>query len=296
MSRLSQYFSIAALMVVSSAAHAQYTASSAGPINSAGTFGDSGNGGFSGTYTGPSTIFSSFSFAGDLTSQMAGTWESDSAWNVTMPNSGFGYSFTPSGNGTYAGTVNVAASFNGLFWLNNNDVTNFDAFQNFDNGAGTDAVWNNVSMSYSGSVSPYANLGTFNQGASFTFDTVGSTGISDTEIALFTSTGTLVGTNDDIDAGANNFLSSLNSGVLANNKYILVVGGYDSFFANGVAVPGVDASSFGAFNLNLNGSSVSTGSIASGEFKVYNFEVVPEPGTMAAVGLGVAALLRRRRK
>lgn len=34
----------------------------------------------------------------------------------------------------------------------------------------------------------------------------------------------------------------------------------------------------------------------SGDFAVTKFEVVPEPGTMAAIGLGVAALLRRRKR
>jgi hypothetical protein len=34
----------------------------------------------------------------------------------------------------------------------------------------------------------------------------------------------------------------------------------------------------------------------AGDISVASFEAVPEPGTMAAIGLGVAALLRRRKR
>ena len=295
MAKLNTALMATALAIVSTAANAQFGVTNAGPLDSATDFGDPSNSTFSATYTGSSTIFSSFTFGGDLTSQMAGTWESDSAIAVSVPGSSVDYSFTPSGNGSYSGTVNVAASFNGLFWYNNGDVANFETFQGFDNGPGVDATWSNVAMDWSGSVTHFGSLGTFAGGSTFLFDTAGSTGIDDTELALFSSTGTMLGTNDDTTT---DLLSSLDSGALAAGDYVLVLGGYNSFFANGIAVPGSDAGTFGAFNLNLNGSSVSTGSLDPGTFKTYTFTVapVPEPASMAALGLGVAALLRRRRK
>lgn len=293
MSKLHTSLSIPALLILCSAANAQFNASATGPINSFGYLGDSANGNFTRTYSGPSTIFTSLAFSGRLTSVAGATWESDSMWNVTGTGVGPGYQLTPSGNGEYTAPVDINASTNGLFWFQGGASVNFGAFQDSNAPNTVQASWTNVSFNYSNSVSHAANLGTFVNPSSLTFDTNGSTGISDTHIALYTASGTKLFEDDD---SGTDLLSSFTAAGLAHDNYILVIGSFQSTFADGFAIPGVDSLNYGAYNVNLNGSSVGTGTIASGEFKTYSFQVVPEPGTMAVVGLGVAALLRRRRK
>ncbi len=290
MSRL-RYLLLGSAFIVAGA-NAQFTASHAGPLNSVGIFGDPANQGFSATYTGPSTIFTSLHYTASLTSNMAGTWEADSSWDINIPGSGYGYSITPSDFGSYTGTVSVDYNMNGLYWFNSGDSVDFTTFQETDNGAGADATWTNSTFDYSNSVSHVANLGTFFGTNTLVLDTAGSTGISDTELAVYTTSGTLVASNDDNGAS---LLSSLTLTGLANDKYILVVGSFDSFFTDGYARVGFDAGSYGSYNLNVNGSSFGTGNLASGQFKTYTFEVVPEPGTMAVIGLGIAGLIRRRK-
>ncbi|MEI7577955.1 MAG: PEP-CTERM sorting domain-containing protein [Armatimonadota bacterium] len=293
MSRLHTTLSIAALGLLSSIASAQFAASASGPINSFGYLGNPANGSFTRTYSGPSTIFTSLAFSGRLTSVAGATWESDSLWNVTGTGVGPGYQLMPSGNGPYSAPVDINVSTKGLFWFQGGASVNFGAFQDSNAPNTVQASWTNVSFNYSNSISHVASLGTFVNPSSLTFDTNGSTGISDTHIALYTASGTKLFEDDD---SGTDLLSSISTTNLAHDNYILVIGSFQSTFADGFAIPGVDSLNYGAYNLNVNGSSVGTGTIAAGEFKTYSFQVVPEPGTMAVVGLGVAALLRRRRK
>ena len=57
----------------------------------------------------------------------------------------------------------------------------------------------------------------------------------DTEIALYSNTGTLIAQNDDADPSHFNFMSYLGigDGTLSSGDYYIAVGGFDSHFANG---------------------------------------------------------------
>lgn len=113
-------------------------------------------------------------------------------------------------------------------------------------------------------------------GGALSFDTEGSTlSDNDTELGLYDSLGNLVAIDDD---GGTDFLSllSFDDGELAPGTYYLAAGAYNTTFADGF-VATTNSTSTGT--LVINGLSPSA---------------VPEPASMAALGLGALALLRRR--
>ena len=115
-------------------------------------------------------------------------------------------------------------------------------------------------------------------GGAFSIDTLGSTiSDDDTELGLYDSNGFLVAFNDDIDYPDNAFSElTFADGDLAAGRYYLAVGAYDTTFA-----PGFDATS----------SSTSTGLV-----QINGLSAVPEPSAFAALGLGAAVMLRRRKR
>ncbi len=272
--------------LVASPATGQFTVNEAGPVDSVAGVGNPGNGMFTGTYTGAPTIFGNLSFSGDLTKVIAAnTFASEARYSIT---NGLGatVTFRPSSTNAFAGTINVARSQNGLFWMNNGDTLNFEAFEGFDDGAGADSRWTDVSFMYSGAPT-ITDIGSFLEGA-LTLSTVGSA--FDTELALYTAAGVVLGDDDDSGSGSTSLLTrSLTAG-----DYLAVVAGFNSTFANGNVFPGTNA---GAYTLNANGGQVASGNIASGELAVYSFTVIPEPSSAALLGsLGCFALAFRRRR
>lgn len=170
---------------------------------------------------------------------------------------------------------------------------------------GSSANWSNISITLNDSVvSPPSSTATVLGGSisaplaasavqwySFSYsgagaislDTTGSTLTpstfgepNDTEIALYSSAGALIETNDDIDFAGGVLTSGLSytSGELPAGTYYVAVTGFNGAFAGG----------FGATS-----TSISTGTIV-----LNGLSVVPEPTSLAA--LGMISLIGRRRR
>jgi hypothetical protein len=283
-------FSLAFLSALGSFANAQFTVSGAGPYNSWGYQGDPSNSTISATYTGASALFGNLDISGTLTN-VAGGLAHDSDWFISNTTRGNSYTVTPSNATTYS-TLNVNASVLGLYWLNHNDNFTFEACQNYDNDfGGNDAKWTNVSMTYSSA--PIINdLGTLNSATPETFDTISSS--FDTVVALYSSNGTLLAQDDD---GGGNLTSKLNLGLLGGGNYYFTVAGYGTNytydFQNGYAA---DGDLGGNVVVHLNGNSIYTGTHVGGHLDTFAFTVVPEPSSIAVLGLGIVTFIRRKRK
>lgn len=314
--RFTQNLAIVAGIAVAGASAGQtlqFTASAAGPFNSAGALGDAGNGSFNFNYAGAPFTVGDIVFEGDLTDGGVGTWGSEAAVALTNPGGIVGTVALGSGT-TFAGTVHVgpnAISGGGALW--GNDVVgnwNFEFFETFDD-AGIDATWNNVSFGFYDFAAPPPPASTYvganpnlmdvqpigqsevlwysfdvtggAGGMAWSISTAGSTntggsfGDDDTELGLFDSDGNLVASNDDEDFGAGVLTSLLDSntvGALADGTYYLAVGNFNTVYGPGFAA-----------------DSTST---AEGTSKV-TFSFVPAPGSIALLGLGGLAAIRRRR-
>ncbi len=292
----------------------QFTAFGAGPYNSAGAVGDVDNGSFTFNYAGAPFIVGDIVFQGDLTDNGVGTWGSEAAVSVTNPGGIVGQVALGSGT-TFAGTVAIGPNtITGGNALWGNDVVgtwSFEFFETFDDAPGADAIWNNVSFEFYDFMAPPPPPSTFigvnpntsvsdemlpasvlwysfdvtgGAGAQpWSIDTFGSTntggsfGDDDTEIGLFDAAGNLVASNDDADFGAGILTSELTSdtvGALADGTYYIAVGCFNTVYG-----AGFDATS----------DSTSSGT------SVLNVNFVPAPGSVALLGLGGLAAMRRRR-
>ncbi len=112
-------------------------------------------------------------------------------------------------------------------------------------------------------------------GSTLTASTLGDP--NDTEIGLYSATGSLVGTNDDVNFTGGVLTSALDfaSGALPAGTYYLAVGGFNTNFAT---------SAFG----------VTSTAIQSGTIVVNGLQVVPEPASLAVAGLAGLVIRRRR--
>jgi len=302
-----------ALTASASAQTLQFSAGAAGPFDSTGAVGDAGNGSFSFNYAGAAFTVGDIVFSGDLTDGGVGTWGSEAAVALTNPGGIVGTVALGSGT-TFAGTVAVgpnAISGGSALW--GSDVVgtwNFEFFETFDD-AGIDATWTNVNFDFYdfAPVGPPANTyvgvnpnttetGPLNlaevtwysfdvtggAGAQpWSIDTLGSTntggsfGDDDTELGLFDSAGNLIASNDDEDFGAGILTSLLDSatvGALADGTYYVAVGSFNTVYGAGFAA---------------DSTSTATGT------NVVNFSFVPAPSSVALLGLGGLAAIRRRR-
>jgi hypothetical protein len=109
-------------------------------------------------------------------------------------------------------------------------------------------------------------------------DTEGSTGVTDTEIALYDSVGNFLVTDDDDGTGNLSLLKfgagQTDGAFVGAGDYYLAVGGFNSSFANGFAATSTSTYT-GAYELNFSTN-------------------VPEPATLSLLALAGLALLRRR--
>lgn len=272
---------IAALLASAGMANAQFVASNAGPLNSDGPVGTVTNGSFGATYGGAGTIFGSIDFVGDLTSGEVGSYLSEARWNVKNLNSGVAAGVQFASGTTWTGTVNVAASRSLFMWANSGDNFSFEAYESY-NDPGVDATWTNVSFTFNNAA--ITNIGSYAPG-DFDLNTFGSG--FDTEIALYSGTGTMLGTNDDSVGLESQLLATLGEG-----DYYVLIGGYNSTFVNGAASGG---SATGHALLNFGGTNVGAGDVTAGSLAAFSFHVIPAPGSVALMGLAGLIVGRRRR-
>lgn len=168
------------LVLIPLSVRGDLTVTEAGPIDSAGPSGNLGNGTFSSApFAGPSAIFTTLTFSGDLTEVLAPTFASEADFDITNGVGGI-LDFDPTSTSAFSGTIPVNKTETGLFWVNSGDTLQFEARESFDDGPGADSTWTNLRFNFSGVVGAPA-IGSFAPG-SFAFSTAGSS--FDTELAL----------------------------------------------------------------------------------------------------------------
>ncbi len=143
--------------------------------------------------------------------------------------------------------------------------------------------------------SQFTDLGKIGNEGTYTFDTNGS--LFDTEMALWDAAGILLAADDDGGDG----LNSLIVATLSAGTYYLGVSEFNSFFEDGFINSGSAFEGGDDADVILNIDGQMWGQGLAGEFLdqetlFFCFDVsVPAPGSMALLGLGGLAAIRRRR-
>ena len=139
----------------------------------------------------------------------------------------------------------------------------------------------------------------------------------DTEIYLLDLNGNTLEWNDQTTDAATD--SAISYNFIAGQSYYIAVGRWNTaanvgasdvgvlepgeytssgYFTNGNMLAS-NSNTAGTYDLRLDGATVALGTYVAGseayDIKFYGVRAVPEPTSMAALGLGVAALARRRR-
>lgn len=247
----------------------------------------------------------SVTVSGNLTNLISGNFASEARFRVSTTSNGLG---TPgsgfSATGGFSGTLPIGPATRALGGLSGapfnplGQTWNLEFFESFNDGAGADARWDDISITFNAFVPPTPpsciNLGTWN---ATQIDTDGSFAApgdrTDTELGLYDASGALLATNDDI--ASSNFNSILSGLSLTNGAvYYLAVGGFNTVF-NPAGWSVNAGSETGNYTVNINGvAGVATGTLASGAVNWYCF-TAPAPSALALLGLGGVVAGRRRR-
>ncbi len=317
-------------LALSGSAFAGFSFTNPGPVNSGGPAGSADNGILFYNHAGPAFTPGSITLEGDLTSVLAGTFASEARVRITNPAGQIFNSLQWTSTGTYT-TLHIGPATQGGLnpALNGNSVGNwsFEFFESFDDGAGADSTWTNLSISVNDYVPPppppATNLGnvvdtssdyavadmTANHtgGAirwySFTLNSAVDNALAtwldidsetsnfDTEIGLYTSTGALIASDDDDGSGTQ---SQLSFGQTAPTRTIgTSVGGNGR---DGALGPGTYYIAVGGFNTTF-GPDFNVTTTSTNTTGVFNLNIrtnVPEPASLALLALGGLALIRRR--
>jgi hypothetical protein len=322
-SREMKTVALLAIAGIAAAASADFTVSDAGPFNSNGPVGNAVNGVY--TFTaGHSGAFTGIRIQGTATSGGIGSYKNELRYRLTADGGANRDSGALASGNTWTGgfavdNTQVFSSFN----LTGGNSYSIRFWESFDDGGttGVDAIWSNVSFTFTGPVPPgpgdnqalAIDLGTLGNGITsvssalnsattnlkwykFTLD-AGSTFLDgwtsgtalDTEIGLYDAAGNLVGTNDDGNFG---LLSALRYGAgspLTTGADIEAAAGADG----AVPAAGVYYMAVGGYNsvFGATGFNVTAGA-ATGTFTL---NLIPTPGSLALLGLGGLAAARRRR-
>jgi hypothetical protein len=271
-------WSLSALAILAAAAGADFTITP--PLmHSAGARGNAGNSVYMYTYSGPDAVVTGGTFIGSISSIIRGTTIGEAWWNIR--NTRFGttgsVSFQPVNLGYFENSVLVVGYPGGGMILKTGDVLRIETHEYSsasDDGAGTDAVWNDVHWTFETAVP--TSLGTFEAVTDLrTNGDDGSFG-TDTEIGLFNSDGVLLRWNDDYGDSANSRITGLS---LADGVYYLCVMPYDSTGANGLVRPG--NWSLGDYGVLVNGVELESGSLSAYSNAWYTFTVGTAPACPA---------------
>ncbi len=245
-------------------------------MHSAGLRGNAGNSVYLYTYTGPDAVVTGGEFAGSISSIIRGTTIAEARWGIRNTRFAGTTSVSFSHNlGYFENSVLVLGKLGGGMILKSGDVLRLETFESFDDGPGSDAVWNHVSWTFATAIPK--SLGTFTAVTSLTTSGGAAQFGTDTEIGLYDANGVLLAYNDDFGSTSGSGLTGLS---LADGVYYLCVMPWDAAATNGVVRPGF--AGIGDYTLSVNGVAKDTGTLAAYSTVWYTFTVGEAPPPCAA--------------